>query len=134
MRYALIIVLAIAAWMSCSRQAPPQMSSQQIHWPPLTNFQCVVGRSATTNDIAAGRAAFVLQAKDGTAFGRPADIPLPQYAFFVDKANGRIPCVVIQAEEGNGQTMLGARTLRDGKEIVGLRRDFEFLGRTLPPT
>lgn len=126
-----VVLLAVTLFIGCTKRTSTPMSSDQVAWPALTNFPCIVGRAATADDIANGRAAFVLRAPDGTLFGRPADVRLPQYAFYVDESKRRVPCVLIQAEEARDQTMLGARSLT-GADIVGVRKDFELLGDTPP--
>lgn len=104
------------------------MSSQHVQWPSLTDYPCTVGRAATSNDVSAGRAVFVLQA-DGQPIGQALSITVPQYAFHIDEeTKQRTPCIIIQAEEARGQRLIGCRTLPGGQITAALFHEFEFLG------
>lgn len=131
-----IALLAVAGLSGCSKQAP--MSSQHIQWPSLADYVCTVGRAATSNDVSAGRAVFVLQADGqpiGQPIGQPLSIKVPQYASHIDEATKqRTPCVIIQAEEARGQRLIGCRTLPDGQITAALFHEFEFLGDKLGAT
>lgn len=123
---AFITLLALAGLSSCGRDVP--MNSEDIQWPSLADYPCTVGRAATSDDVSAGRAVFVLQA-DGQPIGRPLSIRIPQYAFHVDEeTKQRSPCVIIQSEEARGQQLIGCRTLPDGQIMAGFFDEFEFLG------
>jgi hypothetical protein len=104
-------------------------TAQPVTWPSLPTAGFVAGRSATKQDVEAGRAVFV--AEEGAAvIGKPMPIAIPQYAWFKD-GSARLPSIVIQAEEANGQGIVGARLL-NGKHIAGLITDFELLGTKAP--
>lgn len=118
--------MSIAASSGCNSQAP--MSSQPIQWPTLTDYPCTTGRAATSDDVKAGRAVFVLQA-DGKPIGQALGIKVPQYAYHIDEqTKERNPCIIIQAEEARGERLIGCRTLADGQILAALFHEFEFLG------
>lgn len=98
-------------------------------WPDLPDSGFMVGRAATTEDVAIGNAAFVLSEGE-TTIGRPISIDIPQYAIFRD-GDLAVPVIFIQAEEAKGQRV-GAGRRFDGSEVVGLLSDFELLGKMRP--
>jgi len=103
--------------------------AQPVKWPPLPSQGFIIGRAATKADVDAGNAVFV--AADGDrAIGVPRFLEIPQYAYFVDNGK-RTPAIILQAEEVQGQTLLGARLL-DGQYMVGFIGDFELLGARAP--
>ena len=96
-------------------------------WPPLSEFQATVGRLATADDTRANRAAFLLQS-NGVRIGAPVDMPLPCYAWHVDRESGsRHRCVLFQAEETDGRRYFGGWLLDEKRQIVGLDTDFEIV-------
>ena len=100
-------------------------------WPELPKKGFVSGRPATPDDIDTGNAVFVLEAA-GKVIGKPLDITIPQYAYHVDKKTGkRTPGIIIQAEQAQGNKIVGMRTL-SGTEIAGLLREYELLGTEQP--
>lgn len=105
------------------------MSTLAAEWPPLPKEGFIVGRAAKKEDVDAGRAAFVA-ARGGRVIGTPLAIAVPQYAYFLDKGT-RSPAIIIQAEEAEGQKLIGARLL-DGSFVAGLITDFELLGSKVP--
>ena len=108
------------------------MNDISVSWPNLSVFTGTTGRPATDDDVKAGSAVFILQS-EGEAIGTPIDIPIPQYAYHVDQESGKkTPCVVIQAEEANGQEVVGALQVSDRSALAGLLFEFEFLGTTEP--
>ena len=114
-----------------SRPAPPAAVVAAVQWPPLPASGFVSGRPATNADVAAGRAAFSLQAQ-GVVIGKPTDVTVPQYAFLVEEGSKRTPGIVIQAEVGQGIRMLGFRPLTGGALLAALESEFELLGTTIP--
>jgi hypothetical protein len=105
------------------------LSSQAGSWPPLPKTGFIVGQAATNADVDAGNAAFVA-AINGVSIGVPIKITIPQYAYY--KENGKkLPVIVIQAEEAQGQKLVGARQI-NGQDVVGLIADFELLGSVQP--
>jgi hypothetical protein len=129
-----IAVLFAATFMGCTKHAETRMSPSPIHWPSLADYPSISGRAATTNDVAANRAVFVLES-NGQVIGHPLDIKIPQYAFHIDEqTQKRTPCIIIQAEEARGQQIIGGRMLPDGSAMAALYREFEFLGDTPPKT
>ena len=96
-------------------------------WPPLSNFSATVGRLATAEDTRANRAAFLLQS-NGERIGSPVDLPLPCYAWHVDRDSGaRQRCVLLQAEEADGKRYFGGWLLDEERQIVGFDSDFELV-------
>lgn len=105
-----------------------------MDWPPLNRFGVVIGRPARIADVEAGHAAFVLS--DGeteVSWGEPVEMPLPQYAIYVDPGTFlRTPCVAIQAEEIQGKRLIGCVSIVDGAVFVGYASDVELHG-SVPP-
>jgi hypothetical protein len=125
-----VAFLAAAALSGCSKKV--EVSPEPIQWPPLSNYPGVSGRAATTADVDAKKAVFVLQA-DGQPIGRPLAIKVPQYAFHIEEGTKhRTPCVIIQAEEARGQQLIGCRKLPEGELLVAMVSEFELLGETPP--
>ena len=103
-----------------------------VTWPALNQFSATPGRAATAKDVEKGSAVFVLT-NSGKPIGKPINIVLPQYAFHRDEETGKkTPCVVIQAEQANGQKLIGAYLLPEKALFAGLYDEFELLG-TKPP-
>jgi hypothetical protein len=102
-------------------------------WPPLTDFEGTSGRLATKEDTHANRAAFLLQDEGGNRIGEPFDMPLPQFAYYVDHESGtRERCVLFQAEVADGKVYFGGWLIDQDNQVVGFASDFELLG-TSPP-
>lgn len=59
--------------------------AESITWPDLPKTCFVSGRSATSLDVDAGCAAFLINVK-GQAAGTPIKLDIPQYALHVDEA------------------------------------------------
>jgi hypothetical protein len=62
---------------------------------------------------------------------KPIPSAVPQYAFHVDEAGKRTPGIVIQAEQAGALRLIGFRAISDGKLIMALEKEFEFLGTDL---
>jgi hypothetical protein len=100
-------------------------------WPELPKEGFICGRPATNDDIDKGNAVFVLEAS-GKVIGQPLDITIPQYAYHVDKKTGkRTPGIIIQAEQAQGNKIIGMRTFH-GTEMAGLLGEYELLGVEKP--
>jgi hypothetical protein len=108
-------------WFSAAvAQARAQASSTA--WPPLPSTGFVSGRAATDKDVAAGNAVFVLKAY-GMPFGKPLDIPIPQYAYVTKRGQKPEPVIVVQAEEGKHIKFFG---VRDAVGTTATVRDHEI--------
>lgn len=106
------------------------VTTPNMIWPSLSEFSAVTNRPATEADVAEGRAVFVVQ--DGR--GQPIDLALPQYAYHLDAESGsKVPCILIQAEQAQGQKLAGARMLPDRSIFAGFFGEFELLG-SIPPS
>lgn len=104
-----------------------------IIWPNIKDIDVVLGRAASEEDVAAGLAVFVLKSDDGTIIGQPVNMVLPQYAYHINtETNERTPCVIVQAEEVNGQQFCGCVSVINGSLLVGLIGEFELHGRNIP--
>jgi hypothetical protein len=100
-------------------------------WPELPKEGFISGRPATRDDIDNGNAVFVLEAA-GKVIGKPLDLTIPQYAYHIDKKTGkRTPGIIIQAEQAQGNKIVGMRTFH-GAEIAGLLGEYELLGVEKP--
>lgn len=101
-------------------------------WPSLDDIDSVSGRAATKEDVEAGRAVFLLQSED-VSKGMPLDITIPQYAYHIDaETNERTPVVIIQAEELQGNQIVGALSIASGEFLAALYWEFELLGSAVP--
>ncbi len=101
-------------------------------WPDLSTVKFVSNRLATEADIIQGAAVFMLQADD-QPIGKPLSIDVPQYAVHTDGQSGeKSNVVIIQAEEANGQQILGALVISSNKLIAGLYEEFILLGNSKP--
>ena len=102
-----------------------------MQWPDLPK-DLLGNRAGTPDDVTAGRAVFVLRDEDEKLIGVPLPLDLPQDAYFVDVESGeKTPGIVIQAEEANGQQIMGMVGF-DGVPVAGMVTDFELLG-SVPP-
>ncbi|MGD8174166.1 hypothetical protein ACQEXU_21195 [Vibrio sp. TRT 21S02] len=101
-------------------------------WPDLTSIKYVSDRVANEKDVGDGSAVFLLQS-EGKSIGSPIPIEIPQYAFHTNLETGeKRSVVVIQAEEANGQKVVGAIDIQSNGFMVGLLFEFDLLG-TKPP-
>jgi hypothetical protein len=106
----LMLALGLSATSACA--------DEQHTWPDLPETGFIIGRAASTDDIAKGNAVFSM---DGKSAG-PIDIEIPQYALWRDEEGKNHPVIVVQAE-----------TAPDGTKIVGLRNaDGSDTAATLP--
>lgn len=105
------------------------LSALAGEWPPLPEEGFISGRAATSQDVMSKRAAFSAQ-NEGEVIGKPLDIVIPQYAYHLTES-GRIPVIIIQAEEAQGIKMLAAR-LPGGENIIDHIDNFELLGTATP--
>jgi hypothetical protein len=86
-------------------------SSKPIDLGKWRETPCLVGRSATQADVAAGRAVFATSGAES----RPIDLSLPRCALHIDQATGeKTPVILIQAEESKGLKIVGYRFLGGG--------------------
>jgi hypothetical protein len=103
--------------------------AQSPAWPPLPASGFTKGRPATDEDVAAGNAVFVLK-QYGVYFGKPLDVDVPQYAYLT-KGGGKVPVIVVQAEQERNLKLFGVRGL-DGQKWVAKETELQLLG-THPP-
>ena len=105
---------------------------EKVAWPDLSEVKFVAKRSATEADINDGAAVFLLQS-EGENIGKPMSLEIPQYAIHKDSETGeKSKVVVIQAEEANGQQVIGALIIETNEFMAGLANEFEFLGKFKP--
>jgi len=100
-------------------------------WGPIDpsswkTVPCIVGRMAEEQDVVEGLAVFFL--KNYTDFGgKHHAIALPHFAIWTDpETSEQIPGIIIQAEHGDGQILVGFRPLVGGN-VVGLLGEFQLL-------
>jgi hypothetical protein len=104
-------------------------------WPQLATVPHVSGRLATLADVGANRAAFVLEIDGGPGapVPHPASIIIPQYAYHLDRSSGkRTPEVIVQAEELQGQVILGMLKLVGSGFVAAPVESFSLLGTETP--
>ena len=102
--------------------------AQEVKWPPLPVGGFLVGRAAVQADVDSGVAIFATGVEESA--GKALEILIPQYGWYIDE-NVRVPVLILQAEEANGNEVIGARQL-DGKTVVGLVEEFVLLGAAAP--
>ena len=101
-------------------------------WPELPATGFIRGRAATEADVEAGNAAFVLKVED-EYIGKPLKIDIPQYAIHSDPESGtKTAGIVIQAEAGGDQKLVGLLVLRDESFLAGTMPEFKLLGTKKP--
>ena len=105
------------------------VAAEPVVWPPLPKGDFISGRAATKADVDAGRAVFVA-AQGDIVIGKPIEMQIPQYAWHKD-GNRKTPVVIIQAEEANGQKIVGARQ-SNGQYLAATLSEFELLGSNVP--
>jgi hypothetical protein len=121
-----ILLLALTISAAQAQTAP----SPALAWPPLPSTGFISGRAATNQDVADGKAAFVLKVY-GAAVGKPLDLTIPQYAYLMNKGDKPVPVIVIQAETYRGLKLIGVRDLA-GKTSTVKQADLQLLGTTPP--
>lgn len=99
-----------------------------MKWPDLTDYGFVAHRAATEEDIGSGAAVFMLQS-EGVNIGAPIDIEIPQYAMHSNAETGEQTLgVIIQAEEAQGQKVIGFMPFESDTPMAALLHEFELLG------
>lgn len=105
---------------------------EKVAWPDLSTIKYVSQRPATEADINEGAAVFILQS-EGINIGNPMSMDIPQYAIHTDGETGeKSNVVVIQAEEANGQQVIGAVIVGSNEFMAGLANEFKLLGKAVP--
>ncbi len=106
--------------------------AEAITWPDLPDTCFVSGRSATSQDVDTGCAAFLINVK-GKAAGTPIKLDIPQYAMHVDEGTGKeTPVILIQAEENGDVKAVGYKELGTGQLGAALLREVRLLGTKKP--
>ncbi|EJF69157.1 MAG TPA: hypothetical protein ENI30_01495 [Gammaproteobacteria bacterium] len=106
--------------------------AEAIAWPDLPDTCFVSGRSATSQDVDTGCAAFLINVK-GKAAGTPIKLDIPQYAMHVDEGTGKeTPVILIQAEENGDVKAVGYKELGTGQLGAALLREVRLLGTKKP--
>ncbi|MFN7988659.1 MAG: hypothetical protein U0529_14440 [Thermoanaerobaculia bacterium] len=136
----LLALLPFSFLVACAQPVPQQQPSHPapsvptdapVKWPPLPTSGFVSGRAATSEDAAAGRAAFSAQAGDAV-IGKPLALTVPQYAYHIDESGKRTPGILIQAEEVRGVRMVGFQPLGRDDFLAVLESEVELLGTMVP--
>ncbi len=110
----------------------PLTLAESIAWPDLPDTCFVSGRSATSQDVDTGCAAFLINVK-GKAAGTPIKLDIPQYAMHVDEGTGKeTPVILIQAEENGDVKAVGYKELGTGQLGAALLREVRLLGTKKP--
>ena len=110
----------------------PLTLAEAITWPDLPSTCFVSGRSATSQDVDTGCAAFLINVK-GQAAGTPIKLDIPQYAMHVDEGTGKeTPVILIQAEENGDVKAVGYKELGTGQLGAALLREVRLLGTKKP--
>jgi|EP00659_Diplonema_papillatum_P014828 hypothetical protein len=110
----------------------PLTLAEAIAWPDLPDTCFVSGRSATSQDVDTGCAAFLINVK-GKAAGTPIKLDIPQYAMHVDEGTGKeTPVILIQAEENGDVKAVGYKELGTGQLGAALLREVRLLGTKKP--
>ncbi|HEX4042008.1 MAG TPA: hypothetical protein VHY10_09930 [Xanthobacteraceae bacterium] len=120
----------LAAFLLALGVAAAAAQTAPVNWPPLPAKGFIAGRPATDDDVKAGNAVFVLKAY-GAYFGKPMNIVIPQYAYYIKRGAKPEPVIVIQAEIGNGIKLFGIRDF-DGTTATARDYEMQLLGTTPP--
>jgi hypothetical protein len=108
------------------------LGEPKVLWPDLTNIKYVSKRHAVESDISNDAAVFLLKS-NGIYIGKPMSIDIPQYAIHTDGESGvKTNVIIIQAEEANGQQVLGALNIETNGFLAGLYGEFKLLGKQKP--
>lgn len=111
---------------------PTLALAESISWPDLPDTCFVSGRSATSQDVDTGCAAFLINVK-GKPAGTPIKLDIPQYAMHVDEGTGKeTPVILIQAEENGDVKAVGYKELGTGQLGAALLREVRLLGTKKP--
>jgi hypothetical protein len=111
---------------------PTLALAEAITWPDLPDTCFVSGRSATSQDVDTGCAAFLINVK-GKPAGTPIKLDIPQYAMHVDEGTGKeTPVILIQAEENGDVKAVGYKELGTGQLGAALLREVRLLGTKKP--
>lgn len=111
---------------------PTLALAESITWPDLPDTCFVSGRSATSQDVDTGCAAFLINVK-GKPAGTPIKLDIPQYAMHVDEGTGKeTPVILIQAEENGDVKAVGYKELGTGQLGAALLREVRLLGIQKP--
>ncbi|MDY0834761.1 hypothetical protein [Pseudomonas sp. SED1] len=111
---------------------PTLALAESITWPDLPVTCFVSGRSATSQDVDTGCAAFLINVK-GKPAGTPIKLDIPQYAMHVDEGTGKeTPVILIQAEENGDVKAVGYKELGTGQLGAALLREVRLLGIQKP--
>ncbi|MES2883641.1 MAG: hypothetical protein V4709_02475 [Pseudomonadota bacterium] len=100
-------------------------------WGPISlaawqAVPCISGRLATEAYVKAGRAVFYLRHHEDHG-GAPYYLPLPHCAVWLNAESGQsVSGVIVQAEHGDGQVLVGFRPLSGGN-VVALLPEFCLL-------
>ncbi|WP_242168949.1 MULTISPECIES: hypothetical protein [unclassified Pseudomonas] len=123
MRILLLATLSLASTLA---------AADTIAWPDLPKSCFVSGRSATSEDVDTGCAAFLINVQ-GKAAGTPIKLDIPQYAVHVDEATGKeTPVIIIQAEENGEIKAVGYKELGTDQLGAALLREVRLLGTEKP--
>ena len=125
MRKLLIALLSVTI-LACGEDS--------VVWPELSEIEHVTGRPASKDDINAGAAVFLLQSEGGeVSAGEPIDMVIPQYAVHLDAESGeKTRVIIIQAEESEGQQLIGALNVLTNEYSIGFYSEYELLGTVTP--
>ena len=125
MRKLLIALLSVTI-LACGEDS--------VVWPELSEIEYVTGRPASKDDINAGAAVFLLQSEGGeVSAGEPIDMVIPQYAVHLDAESGeKTRVIIIQAEESEGQQLIGALNVLTNEYSIGFYSEYELLGTVTP--
>lgn len=100
-----------------------------IDWPPFKPGDRLLDRPATEEDIAAGRAAFVLRDNAGRLVGTPVRMGMPRLGFYADGEDRRLG-VAVQVEAAGERVVVGVR--HDGGTFsICSAKEFESAPRFL---
>jgi hypothetical protein len=98
-------------------------------WPPFQPGDRLLDRPATEEDIAAGRAAFVLRDNAGRLVGTPARMGMPRLGFYADGDERKVG-VAVQVEAAGERIVVGVRHA-DGSFSICSAKEFESAPRFL---
>ncbi len=104
-------------------------NSADIKWPPFPSAAEILHQPATEDDIAAGRAAFVIRDGTGQLVGSAVRMGMPRLGFHKQGRTRRVG-VAVQVEVANGQCVVGVKHV-DGTFTMCSQPEFESASRFL---
>ena len=107
------------------------IGENKMSWPELSEIPHTSGKAATEEDVNNFAAVFVLRV-DGVSIGKAMNMAIPQYAYHTSEDGVKTKVIIIQAEEAQGNSYIGAKLIEEPGDMVGFLNEFTLLGTDVP--